>query len=191
MSLPLLPGLSGLALHHQEVVPTNARWSDTRGEEGSADEEEAELHAPTKQEMLQYELMRMTLDPKYRPQHPDFDQALRYASEELKNDREVVLQVVKQDGGALRYASEELKNDREVVLAAVKQNGWALMYASEELKNDREVVLDVVKRAGYVLKYASEELKKDREVVLAAVKSDRQALQFASNELKKDPEMLK
>ena len=39
----------------------------------------------------------------------------------LKGDREVVLEAVKQNGGALEDASEELKGDREVVMAAVKQ----------------------------------------------------------------------
>jgi hypothetical protein len=33
-----------------------------------------------------------------------------------------------------------LKNDKEIVLIAVKQNGRALQYASEELKGDKEVV---------------------------------------------------
>ena len=37
---------------------------------------------------------------------------------------------------ALRYASQELRGDREVVLAAVRQNGVALRYASPELKDD-------------------------------------------------------
>jgi len=32
---------------------------------------------------------------------------------------------VRQDGETLKYASEALKSDREVVLAAVRQNGGA------------------------------------------------------------------
>ena len=67
--------------------------------------------------------------------------ALQYASETLKNDKDVVMVAVTQDGDALTYASETLKNDREVVMAAVTQNGHALYYASEELKNDKEVMM--------------------------------------------------
>ena len=37
-------------------------------------------------------------------------------------------------GTALQYASEALKNDKEVVFAAVQQDGRALQYASEELQ---------------------------------------------------------
>ena len=48
-----------------------------------------------------------------------------------------VLAAVAQTGSALQYASETLKNDRDVVLAAVAQTGSALRYASETLKNDQ------------------------------------------------------
>ena len=49
-----------------------------------------------------------------------------YASEELKADKQVVLEAVKQHGDALRFASEELKADKEVVVEAMKQNWRAL-----------------------------------------------------------------
>jgi predicted RNA-binding protein (virulence factor B family) len=75
------------------------------------------------------------------------------------------LKAVKQNGDSLQYASEELKNDKEVVLEAVKQYGRSLLYASEELKNDKEFVLEVVKQNGDSLEYASEELKNDKEVL--------------------------
>jgi hypothetical protein len=47
-------------------------------------------------------------------------------------------------GQALEFASDELKNDRKIVLASVKRNGYALIFASDELKNDREIVLATV-----------------------------------------------
>eukprot|EP00972_Heterocapsa_arctica_P046339 6837448-Heterocapsa_arctica.AAC.1 len=39
------------------------------------------------------------------------------ASEELQGDREVVMEAVKRNGLAHRYASEELRRDREVAKA--------------------------------------------------------------------------
>ena len=51
-------------------------------------------------------------------------------------DKNEALIVVRQNGYALEYASEELRNDREVVLEAVKQDDWALRYASDELQNE-------------------------------------------------------
>ena len=90
------------------------------------------------------------------------------------------LGAVKRDGRALQQASEELKGDREVVMEAVKQNGHALQHASEELKRDREVVMEAVKQDGEALGHASEELKRDRGVVLEAVKQNGSAIQHAS-----------
>lgn len=68
-----------------------------------------------------------------------YGRALQFASEKLRNDKDVVLEAVKQDGRALRFASENLRNDKDVVLEAIKQDEWALQFASEELRNDKDV----------------------------------------------------
>ena len=115
---------------------------------------------------------------------------LDYASEGLKNDKEVVLAAVAQNPFSLQFASLELKNDREVVLTAVAQKGLALGDASIELKNDRELVLTAVAENGMSLQFASLELKNDREVVLTAVAQKGTSLQFASLELKNDREVV-
>jgi len=72
----------------------------------------------------------------------------RYFYKKGINNKDVVMEVVKQDGYVLRYASDELRNDKEVVLEAVRQNGLALQFASDELKNDKEFMrlIDEVKR---------------------------------------------
>lgn len=51
------------------------------------------------------------------------------------SNRRYVLFVVRQYGRALQYASSELKDDVEVVMEAVKQNGQALQYASKPCQN--------------------------------------------------------
>ena len=65
---------------------------------------------------------------------------LQFASEDLRNDKEIVLEAVQNRGSALQYASVELKNDREIVLEAIKFDKEAIQYASEEMKNDPEIV---------------------------------------------------
>ena len=40
----------------------------------------------------------------------------------------------------LSRATDDLRNDREVVLFAVQRSGNALKYASSTLKNDKEIV---------------------------------------------------
>lgn len=52
----------------------------------------------------------------------------------------MILEAVKRDGSLLEYASEELKNDKEVVLGAIKNNKNSFQYASEKLKRDEEIL---------------------------------------------------
>ena len=48
--------------------------------------------------------------------------------------------ILRKNGLALKYASKEIKNDKEMVLLAVKSNGNALEYASEELQKDQQII---------------------------------------------------
>jgi predicted methyltransferase len=112
--------------------------------------------------------------------------ALRRASEELRNDKDIVLAAVKVEGFALQFASETLRNDKDVVLAAVKEHPDAFQFASETLRNNKGVVIAAVKQNGFVLQFASETLRNDKDVVLAAVKEHGFALQFASEALRND-----
>lgn len=55
--------------------------------------------------------------------------------------KQSALKAVRLEGGhALQYASEELKSDREVVLEAVEQSGYALEFASKKLQKDKEIL---------------------------------------------------
>tara|TARA_B110000263_G_C15267318_1_gene491752 strand:+ start:409 stop:1206 length:798 start_codon:yes stop_codon:yes gene_type:complete len=86
-----------------------------------------------------------------------------------------MLKAVKIDGEALQYASDTLKADREVVLEAVKNYGTAIRYASDSLKTDRELVLEAVKNDDSMLKYATEELQNDPELIKFAGSVKKQA----------------
>ncbi len=78
----------------------------------------------------------------------------------MQSNREVVLDVVKQNGYAFEFASKELRNDKEIVLEAVKHGSCStLEYASERLKDDEDVVLTAIKVNSYALGYASKRLQ--------------------------------
>jgi len=62
-----------------------------------------------------------------------------YWEEELGPNGRVVPNSTPEFNNALRYASYELRADREVVLAAVQAHGLAILDASEELQRDPEV----------------------------------------------------
>ena len=94
--------------------------------------------------------------------------ALQYASERLRDDKDVVLAAVKEDGHTLQFVSDRLRDDKDVVMAAVKQEGYILDYASSRLKDDEEVVLAAIKEYAYVLEIASDRLKNDYNFIKEA-----------------------
>ena len=56
-----------------------------------------------------------------------------------EQERQRLLEGVRQNGMDLQYASLELKNDPGIVLEAVRQNGMALQHASPELQNNYNI----------------------------------------------------
>ena len=44
----------------------------------------------------------------------------------------------------MQFASEELRNDKEVVLEAIKYNKLNFEYASASLRDDKEIALEAV-----------------------------------------------
>jgi hypoxanthine-guanine phosphoribosyltransferase len=61
---------------------------------------------------------------------------------ELKNNKKLVLESIKEDGTSMEFVSKQLKSDKEFMLEAFKLNSGCLYYASEKLKNDKEFILD-------------------------------------------------
>lgn len=51
------------------------------------------------------------------------------------NDDVTLLYVNGKDGTALKYASKKLKNNKELMLTIIKHNISALRYLNEEIKN--------------------------------------------------------
>ena len=83
---------------------------------------------------------------------------------------------VKQNGWALRFTSEDLQKDREIVMATVKKNWWALQDASENLQIDRVIVMAAVKQNGWALEFSSLDLRGDCDVVLEAAEHNSSSL---------------
>jgi hypothetical protein len=111
----------------------------------------------------------------------------------LKNDREIVLEVVKRRGLVLQNVPERFRHDREIVLTAVKNNGLALHFASPELQNDEEIVLTAIRSDGGALRYANKRFGENKSVVLEALrnnKGDPYLLECVSEKLRDDEEVI-
>lgn len=110
----------------------------------------------------------------------NFAYALKFVSDELKNNFSVVSKAVAQDGRSLLFASTELKNNPTLVSVAVSNCGVALEDASPTLQDFKPVVLKAVAQDGRALIYASLDMKADKEIVLTAIQNSPSSLEFAS-----------
>ena len=86
-------------------------------------------------------------------------------------NRNLMMDLVKINEYALQYASDELKDDKEIVLASIKNQPFTLFYASKRLQNDKALNIEVVKLQGILIFDLSDELRKDEDIINTAVKS--------------------
>lgn len=111
--------------------------------------------------------------------------SLQYASDELKNDKEVVLTAVKQNGNILEYLPYKYKNDYEIVLEAIKSDGDSIQFASKNMKDDKSLVLKAIKNGNpYIIDCFSSRLRNDKEIVIEALKKDKMAFCYIGEKIK-------
>ena len=130
-----------------------------------------------------------------RVTEPNAQHELQYASDELKDNENIVRGAVLRWWGAIQYASNRLRNKKEIALIAV--NGYscyklndALSMISLDLKNDFDVVLMAVKRDGLALRHASEEMRDHAIIIMEAIKKNPMALQYASEKMRDNLEIV-
>ena len=111
---------------------------------------------------------------------------LQYASEAIRDNKDVALAAVKACTYTFYHVGEACKSDKDIVIFMLKKDNFLVSSLSIVTQEDRSQVLVQVKECGLMLKYASLALQSDREVVLAAVTQNGLALEFASAELKAD-----
>lgn len=124
------------------------------------------------------------------PRLPAVQDAVWYASERLKGDKEFFEQVLAVDGLALEHAATHLRALPEMALLAVKTTPEAFGGCTPKQRCSRKLALAAVTGYGRMLSSASFELRCDREVVWAAVDNQGTALEFAEGDLKDDPELV-
>ena len=115
---------------------------------------------------------------------------LKYASMELRDDKDVVLSAVKKNGWSLSYASDRQADDKDIVLSAVKKYWGAWEAASPRLRKDKDVVIEGIKNNIYLLNNVSFDLVDDKEFMLRAISIDALAYRYVSERLKNDRDLI-
>ena len=135
---------------------------------------------------------------------------LRFCSDAMRDNLDVVLAAVKTAPHQVRYASERVRNHTDVIVACLglipnlhfeatdketalrvirRSTSNMLQYCSEALCADKEVVLEAVVKCGDSLRHASAALRGDRQVVAAALATSPRCFVHASPELRNDKEI--
>jgi len=104
--------------------------------------------------------------------------------------KEYVLHTVRQIGWLLKHASDELKDDEEVVRAAIGENYLALQFASDRLQNDSNFILDLVRRNYKQLQIVKTQHKDDYNIILRAIEDSPRAYFFASDRIQNEPSIV-
>lgn len=101
--------------------------------------------------------------------------ALQECTEELCNDRDVVLAAISMGGLELQYASRRLQEDKDLVMLACQKDGRALEFCPlgptrTELTSDRVFMLSVLgNQGGAMIRLVPEPLRRDRTLLLEAL----------------------
>ena len=118
------------------------------------------------------------------------EHGLKYASQQVRSDKDVVLPTMAKHASDLKYVSEELKNDKDVVLAAVSRSPFELAYASPELQDNDEVVMAAIAQHPGALGSASERIRSDKKILQIVIDHHVDYLGWASKTVLNDRDYL-
>ena len=122
--------------------------------------------------------------------------SLKYFSEEIRSNKEIVLIAVSKNGNELKHTQDELKKDREVVLTAIKTPqvdlfaNEAIKYADKSFLSDFEIARVAAAFSGNSLQYFADEIRQDKDIVSIAVNNSPGALEFADKSLLSDKDFI-
>ena len=105
--------------------------------------------------------------------------AFKQISDELKNNKDFILEVIKSNVSYINVVSENLLNDKDVVIAA----GVEGLKATKTLKNDRDVLINLAKNHPWFLQDAPSSVRKNVEIVYICCRLQPMLIQYAHPDL--------
>lgn len=113
-------------------------------------------------------------------------ECLQYAGH-FTNDRDIVSVAIARHAYAIQYASNELQNNKDIVMQAVIQDGRCIIYLKKkfgikEVYNailyDKDVIMTAVSQNGDALEFVPPQFKADKEVIFTAIKTTPTAIEY-------------
>eukprot|EP00434_Breviolum_minutum_P017569 symbB.v1.2.015505.t1/scaffold1160.1/size134679/14 len=113
-------------------------------------------------------------------------EALGCASEELKDDKELVRIAVASFGKALEFASKALKRDPDLADLAMATHPWIFVVLGKTLRNDPEQAKRAIDADPDLMRFCHQDLFKDAEFMEHCVQRCASLLRFRKTVLKKE-----
>ena len=113
---------------------------------------------------------------------------LKFVTDEIGNDKDYIISLVKENSVFLEYANNIMKDDEDVVMAALKSKNRynnTFDFASPRLKNDKNFILMIIDTWAPSCEFMDDTLKNDKEFVLKIIKTKYpDIIRFTPNLLK-------
>lgn len=94
-------------------------------------------------------------------------------TKKIRYDKELVLIVVKQFSLMYKNVSDELKNDIDIIMAAINNNGEVFSYLPEKYQHQKELsILALSNSYGNVYEQLPEKFAQDKHVIVEALKNN-------------------
>ncbi|EFC36547.1 predicted protein [Naegleria gruberi] len=120
---------------------------------------------------------------------PEFEVSIYELSEDLWNDKEVVMQVF----NAIEYKKlpKHIRNDKEVLLAYIKYKpNEGTKFLNPELVKDLDFLKKVLKYSPNAYKFLTPELKLDRNLIFEIVENNPCLFKFLDSSFRNDRELI-
>lgn len=108
---------------------------------------------------------------------------IRFFSESIKNDDEVVISLINKNSMKVKYLSDKVKKNKKYAEIAIEQNSNSFKYFDKEVKNDELIIFQAIKANGQNLEHLSLENRGNKKYVLEAVKQNVQNYLYADKKL--------
>ena len=118
--------------------------------------------------------------------------SIEFAPRELRENKEFVIKALRDEADNIRYASPELKKDRDVCRAVLYENHNVLTgYEDPSILNDYDFMMDCIRNYSWEnVKLASENLRNKKDFMRSAIIVNSKAKEYIGSTLAKDEAFL-
>ena len=117
------------------------------------------------------------------------------ACDEIKNDKDIALAILRYNSLGITNVSEEIKRDKEFMLNFIKENpkeNKRIFYDLKELRGDKEFITEFIKitKCPAYIKDASEDVRNDKKLMSQLIPLGYMSVQYLGKDLLKDSEII-